>query len=100
MGYFSGDEGRRRTSYGLGPPTVAGDIVFVGSPDTPIPNQPGVGGFVYALNKRNGRIVGGFETGASVYGGFSVVGNCVYVGSGYRTFIGIEFSKGTKIFGW
>ncbi|XP_051119660.1 uncharacterized protein LOC127243604 [Andrographis paniculata] len=58
------------------PVTVANGVVFAGS-------TYGTGP-VYAIDAATGQILWSYETGASVYGGFSVSRGCAYVGHGYR----------------
>lgn len=58
------------------PVTVANGVLFAGSTYRTGP--------VYAINATSGQILWSYETGGSVYGGFSVSNGCVYVGHGYR----------------
>ena len=83
------DEGG--VSVAAGPTFVVNDVMFAGST---APNGP-----VYAIDTDTGIIIWKFETGASIYGGFSGdhVG-CVYVGSGYTQGISPNFTSGHKIF--
>jgi len=94
--------GRAASSWASGPATAVGDIVLVTSSDSVYsPNlgtggpTPGNGGFVYALRKTTGTILSSFETGAGIYGGFSVDTHCAFVGYGYSF-----LSKGNGVFGW
>lgn len=97
--------GRALTAFAVGAPAVANDIILVGSTDTvytprfidglPLSinndfDRKGRGGYVYALKKSNGKISSSFETGASVYGSFSINRECVFIGHGY----GIDNSAG------
>jgi polyvinyl alcohol dehydrogenase (cytochrome) len=63
---------------GLGPASVAGGIVFVGSMD-PNPADP----TMFALDSRSGKVLWSFAAGSSVNAGPAIVGDSVYWGSGY-----------------
>ena len=86
----------------IGPPTSVNDVVFVTSSDsvyspsysTGVPVS-GSGGYVYMLKKSTGEILSSFETGAGIYGGFSVDSHCAYVGYGYGF-----LSAGQGVYGW
>ena len=60
----------------LGPLTVANGVVFAPSMDTD--------GTLFYLDAATGKQLGTFKTGASLNAGASVVGQFVYVGSGYN----------------
>lgn len=86
-----GANGRGYTTSSSGPPSVSSGVVFVTSGDTVLTNMtpsgrpvPGKGGWVYALKASTGDVLWRYETGASIYGGFSISENCAYVGIGYR----------------
>ncbi|KAH7447712.1 hypothetical protein KP509_01G118300 [Ceratopteris richardii] len=74
-----------------GPVTVANGVLFVGSV-----NEAGP---VYALNALTGRILWQAFTNATVYGGFSVLDGCAYVGSGYsvNSGSGKNFTRGDSL---
>jgi polyvinyl alcohol dehydrogenase (cytochrome) len=61
---------------GLGPPTVANGVVYVGS-------MARTGDQMYALDAATGAILWRFAAGASVNAGPAVVGGSVYWGAGY-----------------
>ncbi len=63
---------------GLGPASVAGGVVFVGSMD-PNPANP----TMFALDAGSGKVLWSFVTGSSVNAGPAIVGGSVYWGSGY-----------------
>jgi polyvinyl alcohol dehydrogenase (cytochrome) len=63
---------------GLGPPSVAGGIVFAGSMDVNPANPT-----MFALDARNGKILWSFAAGSSVIAGPAIVGDSLYWGSGY-----------------
>ena len=86
-----GANGQGYTTSSSGPPSVSSGVVFVTSGDTVLTNLtssgrpiPGRGGWVYALRATSGDVLWRYETGASLYGGFSISENCAYVGIGYR----------------
>ncbi|KAK7394520.1 hypothetical protein VNO78_15049 [Psophocarpus tetragonolobus] len=66
-----------------GPVSVANEVVFAGSPDR--------NGSVYAMDGRSGKILWSYQTGGSVYGGFSISKGCIYVGNGYSVALGPIF---------
>jgi polyvinyl alcohol dehydrogenase (cytochrome) len=61
---------------GLGPPTVANGVVYVGS-------MSRIGDQMYALDAATGAILWSFPAGGSVNAGAAVVKGSVYWGSGY-----------------
>ena len=83
---------RIATSWGMGPSSVVGDVVLVGSADI-VGYNYGSGGYVYSLKKTDGKIISSYETKAGVYGGFSADNNCAYIGHGYPLFGLAEGSK-------
>jgi hypothetical protein len=108
--------GRSSTAWGIGPVTaIAGGILVTSTDAISLPKfgtrifdgqnigngtiTAGAGGFVYMIDY-DGNILSGYETGSSVYGGFSADERCVYVGSGYTFSGGLFFSKGTGVLGW
>ncbi|KAL7140940.1 hypothetical protein ABFS83_08G020600 [Erythranthe nasuta] len=70
------------------PVTIANGVLFAGSTYRTGP--------VYAINAASGEILWSFDTGGSVYGGFSVSKGCAYVGSGFR--VNPTFTGGTSLF--
>ncbi len=114
---------RSSTAFGIGPTTSVLGAVLVTSTDyARLPNygtfnvmvpdttgnsklvnvgasgnayQTGVGGSVYLLDKVTGEPISSYQTGASVYGGFSADARCVWVGSGHDS-----MHAGTTVFGW
>lgn len=92
---------RALTAWGAGPPLSVGDLLLVGSTDSVrVAGQLtyGSGGYVYALDKTSGAILGSYETKSGVYGGFSGDSSCVFVGSGGTKFLNI--TAGKAVFGW
>lgn len=94
--------GRSTTSWGTGPATAVGDIVFVTSSDSVyspslLSGTPvyGSGGYVYTLSKTTGQVLTSFETKGGVYGGFAVDSHCAFVGYGYSF-----LSDGKGVYGW
>ncbi|OMP06339.1 Quinonprotein alcohol dehydrogenase-like-superfamily [Corchorus olitorius] len=82
-----------RNGTASGPVTIANGIVFAGSTyrDGPI----------YAMNANTGRILWSYNTGASVYGGFSVSDGCIFGGNGYKVGLGAtnpDFTGGNTLF--
>ena len=75
---LSSDPSLRAGSAGVGPGTLVNDVLFVGS--------TAKDGELYAIHKLTGEILWRWATGGSIYGGASVSGGCVYVGSGYVPF--------------
>jgi polyvinyl alcohol dehydrogenase (cytochrome) len=63
---------------GLGPASVAGGVVFVGSMDVD-PSHP----TMFALDARSGAVLWSFAPGSSVIAGPAIAGNSLYWGSGY-----------------
>ncbi len=61
-----------------GPLAVVNGVVFVGSMDAK--------GTMYALDGATGEVLWSFESGATVYGGATIVDGVVYWGAGYPTF--------------
>ena len=59
----------------------------------------GIGGWLYLLDDSTGVIKSRYETGASIFGGFSVDDKCAWVGSGY-VFGLASPSTGTKVYGF
>lgn len=96
--YDNSGNGRSKTAYGLGPPTSVRGAILVGSTDS-AKQEYGVGGYVYSLSKKDGSILSSYQTGASVYGGFSIQGECAYVGSGYYLH-GLPFTLGRAAYGF
>jgi polyvinyl alcohol dehydrogenase (cytochrome) len=118
--------GRTSTAWGLGPPASILNALLVSSFDcAKSPNMgtysesvpkpgggskiinvgsqsnrpaPGVGGYVYELDKVRGAVVSSFKTGSSVGGGFSVGADCAWVGSGYAT--ALQGTPGNYTYGW
>ena len=85
--------GRGYTTSSSGPVSVSNGVVFATSGDTVLTNisasgrpVPGQGGWVYGMESSTGDIIWRYETGASIYGGFSISEKCAYVGIGYRYF--------------
>ncbi|KAL8471547.1 hypothetical protein ACS0TY_028978 [Phlomoides rotata] len=70
------------------PVTVANEVLFAGSTYRTGP--------IYAIDATSGEILWSYQTGASVYGGFSVSKGCAYVGHGYRLIP--FFTAGTSLF--
>jgi polyvinyl alcohol dehydrogenase (cytochrome) len=62
----------------MGPASVAGGVVFVGSMDVN-PTNP----TLFALDSRTGKTLWSFATGSSVVAGPAIVGNSLYWGAGY-----------------
>ena len=62
----------------LGPPSVAGGVVFVGSMDINPVNPT-----MFALDAGNGKILWSYAPGSSVNAGPAIVGNSIYWGSGW-----------------
>jgi polyvinyl alcohol dehydrogenase (cytochrome) len=63
---------------GMGPASVAGGVVFVGSMDAN-PTNP----TLFALDSRTGKTLWSFATGSSVVAAPAIVGNSLYWGAGY-----------------
>lgn len=83
--------GRGYTTASSGPVSLGNNVVFVTSGDTIVTPHwpsftpvPGHGGWVYALKADTGDIIWSYETGSSIYGGFSVGERCAYTGIGYK----------------
>ncbi|MCO5611479.1 hypothetical protein L7F22_065732 [Adiantum nelumboides] len=51
-------------------------------------------GHVYAIDSRNGAILWEYQTGATVYGRFSIGDSCVFVGNGYNASIALGGTLG------
>jgi hypothetical protein len=60
----------------------------------------GQGGYVYELDGATGKIISSYQTGASVYDGFSVDNYCAWLGTGYLTFPLEQGTWGTFVYGW
>jgi polyvinyl alcohol dehydrogenase (cytochrome) len=77
----------------LGPPTLAGSVVFVSSMDVD-PTHP----TMFALDAASGRILWSYASGSSVVAAPAVVGTMVYWGSGYRR-VGVQIgTANNKLF--
>ncbi|KAI7746437.1 hypothetical protein M8C21_015345, partial [Ambrosia artemisiifolia] len=77
----------------IGPVSVANGVVFAGSTNGTGP--------VYAMSAATGQILWSYDTGGTVYGGMSISDGCVYVGSGYKTNVGLlkpSFTPGDALF--
>ncbi|KAF5775635.1 putative polyvinyl alcohol dehydrogenase (cytochrome) [Helianthus annuus] len=77
----------------IGPVSVANGVVFAGSTNGTGP--------IYAINAATGQILWSYNTGGTVYGGMSISDGCVYVGSGYKTNVGLlkpSFTPGDSLF--
>ena len=100
-----GANGRGYTTASSGPVSISDGVVFVTSSDTVVtPSWPsltpvgGHGAWVYALNATNGLPIWSYETGYSIYGGFSIGERCVYTGIGYRNFGALgPWATGTSV---
>lgn len=70
----------------LGAVSVARGVVYFGSMDP--------GGHVYALGAQHGKILWSYRTGATVQSGAAIVGDAMYIGSGYGHFsIGVPSTR-------
>ncbi|PON95904.1 PQQ-dependent membrane bound dehydrogenase, glucose/quinate/shikimate-related [Trema orientale] len=75
-----------------GPVTVTNGVVFGGSTS---PQGP-----LYAMNAKTGKILWSHDTGATIYGGVSVSDGCLYLGNGYKVFVGFvrNYTAGKSIY--
>jgi polyvinyl alcohol dehydrogenase (cytochrome) len=119
--------GRSTTAWGVGPPlSVRGGVLVTSFDSVRVPNlgtsmvnvyEPGgasklinvgtdndwawgQGGYVYELDGATGKIISSYQTGASVYDGFSVDNYCAWLGTGYLTFPLEQGTWGTFVYGW
>lgn len=77
----------------LGPPSVAGGVVFVGSMDTNPANPT-----MFALDSQNGKILWSYAPGSSVNAGPAIVGDSIYWGSGWGRYGPSAGTPNTKLF--
>lgn len=70
------------------PPTVVGDLVFVGTSGANISDAyTGTGGVLRVLDKRTGSAIKNVHLDANFHGGIAVQGRYVLFGTGYQEFV-------------
>ena len=87
---FSEDECTALASAAVGPPSVVNDILVVGSADPQ--------GTVYLIDTTDFAILKSFTTGGTIYGGASIHGDCIYIGSGYNPLFNGCWTSNTQLY--
>lgn len=87
---LSDDEDLIAASSAVSPPSVVNDVLVVASTD-PL-------GTVYLIDTSTFTILKSFTTGGSVYGGASISGNCIYIGSGYNPLFNPQWTSNTQLY--
>lgn len=77
-------------SMAAGPGAMVNDLFIAGST-----NKDGT---VVILNKWNGKILFEYDTGATIYGGPSVVDDCFFIGHGYNPLFNPYWTTGHHVF--
>lgn len=75
-----------------GPVTVANGVVFGGSTSSQGP--------LYAMNAKTGKLLWSHDSGATIYGGVSISDGCIYLGNGYKVFVGFvrNYTAGKSLY--
>ena len=77
----------------LGPASVAGGVVFVGSMDVNAANPT-----MFGLDASSGKVLWSYAAGSSVIAGPAIVGDSIYWGAGYGRFGSTLGTPNTKLF--